>query len=121
MILSKGGCIKRLTSLSSTLWSGFPLTPKRTFLRPLNVSKTSKLFGVIAVSNGIYMYVQNSRSPRQYTFSFWTLTETLDIALTVNMLVKHLATNGAIQLVVFTITIAIKLTCIIITNTRGPA
>jgi len=31
----------------------FPLTPKRTFLHPSKLPKTSKSLGVIAVSNGL--------------------------------------------------------------------
>jgi len=33
------------------LFSGFPLKPKRTFLHPQNTSITSKIVGVIAISN----------------------------------------------------------------------
>src|SRR6218665_2576429 len=34
-------------------WSWFALTPKLTFLHPLNMSKTSTFFCVLAVSNGL--------------------------------------------------------------------
>jgi len=35
----------------SVATTGFPLTPKWTLLRPQNMSKTSKIFSVISVSN----------------------------------------------------------------------
>jgi len=55
----------------STCNAGFLLTPKRTFLPPWKMLKTSKSFSVIAVSNGLCpeFYV------RLYVPSFWTLME----------------------------------------------
>jgi len=61
--------VEKATSLS-----GFPLTPKQTILHHQEMSKTFKLFRLIAIING---YIQNSRSGCKYTSSFWTLMETL--------------------------------------------
>lgn len=56
--------------------SGFPLTPKRSCVRPKIMSKTSKCIGVIAVSNGLRPKLWVRIISPCCTFSFWSLTET---------------------------------------------
>jgi len=55
--------------------AGFPLTPKQTFLRPKNASKTSKIVDIIANSNKYTSKILGQNASIRPLFG--TLTETL--------------------------------------------
>ena len=53
------------------------------------MSKTSKIVNAIQLTMSVH--IQNSRSGFEYTFSFWTLTETLLCSCNVQLNIKHKA------------------------------
>jgi len=64
--------------------------PKRTFLRPSNMPKSSEIVGVIAIINEhTSKILGQGPSGCKYTSSLWALTETLDHGQTLFLVRFH--------------------------------